>query len=182
MTGSLLYEDEPGEYAGRAVHVVFSLTEGRLLYRDIRTLGCLWLVPTKGPTGIKGYDNLGPDAISPDFTAEGLYRFLKETRRPVKTVLLDQTKVAGIGNIYADEALFGPESVPCAEAVRSRKKKRRNSMGLSRLFSKKVSNTAVRRYGISSAAMAKKGRTRKTSASTAAKGHRVRSAARPLNT
>lgn len=106
MTGSLLYEAMPGEYAGRAVHVVFSLTEGRLLYRDIRTLGCLWLVPTEGPTGIKGYDNLGPDAISPAFTAEGLYRFLKETRRPVKTVLLDQTKVAGIGNIYVDEALF----------------------------------------------------------------------------
>lgn len=106
MTGSLLYEDKPGEYAGRAVHIVFSLSEGRLLYRDIRTLGCLWLVPTEGPTGIKGYDNLGPDAISPAFTAEGLYRFLKETRRPVKTVLLDQTKVAGIGNIYVDEALF----------------------------------------------------------------------------
>ena len=51
MTGSLLYEDEPGEYAGRAVHVVFSLTEGRLLYRDIRTLGCLWLVPTKRADG-----------------------------------------------------------------------------------------------------------------------------------
>lgn len=54
-----------GAFSGRAVHVVFSLTEGRLLYRDIRTLGCLWLVPSEGPTGIKGYDNLGPDAISP---------------------------------------------------------------------------------------------------------------------
>ena len=75
MTGSLLYEDQPGAFSGRAVHVVFSLTEGRLLYRDIRTLGCLWLVPSEGPTGIKGYDNLGPDAISPAFTAEGLYRF-----------------------------------------------------------------------------------------------------------
>ena len=48
MTGSLLYEDQPGAFSGRAVHVVFSLTEGRLLYRDIRTLGCLWLVPSEG--------------------------------------------------------------------------------------------------------------------------------------
>lgn len=122
MTGSLLYEDQPGAFSGRAVHVVFSLTEGRLLYRDIRTLGCLWLVPSEGPTGIKGYDNLGPDAISPAFTAEGLYRLLKETSRPVKTVLLDQTKVAGIGNIYVDEALFRAGIRPLRRAHRVTKK------------------------------------------------------------
>ena len=122
MTGSLLYEDQPGAFSGRAVHVVFSLTEGRLLYRDIRTLGCLWVGPSEGPTGIKGYDNLGPDAISPAFTAEGLYRLLKETSRPVKTVLLDQTKVAGIGNIYVDEALFRAGIRPLRRAHRVTKK------------------------------------------------------------
>ena len=82
------------------------LSEGRLLYRDIRTLGCLWLVPSEGATGVKGYDNLGPDAISPDFTTDRLYDLLKGCHRPVKTLLLDQTKVAGLGNIYVDEALF----------------------------------------------------------------------------
>ena len=53
MTGSLLYEERPGQYAGRAIHITFTLSEGRLLYRDIRTLGCLWLVPSDGPTGVK---------------------------------------------------------------------------------------------------------------------------------
>lgn len=106
MTGSLLYEDKPGQYEGRAIHITFVLSEGRLLYRDIRTLGCLWLVPSEGATGVKGYDNLGPDAISPDFTTDRLYDLLKGCRRPVKTLLLDQTKVAGLGNIYVDEALF----------------------------------------------------------------------------
>ena len=72
MTGSLLYEERPGQYAGRAIHIAFTLSEGRLLYRDIRTLGCLWLVPSDGPTGVKGYDSLGPDAISPDFTTDRL--------------------------------------------------------------------------------------------------------------
>ena len=48
MTGSLLYEDQPGAFSGRAVHVVFSLTEGRLLYRDIRTLGCFGWCRRKG--------------------------------------------------------------------------------------------------------------------------------------
>ena len=41
MTGSLLYENHPGQYAGRAVHITFTLSKGWLLYRDIRTLGCL---------------------------------------------------------------------------------------------------------------------------------------------
>lgn len=106
MTGSLLYEERPGQYAGRAIHITFTLSEGRLLYRDIRTLGCMWLVPSDGPTGVKGYDSLGPDAISPDFTTDRLYALLKGCHRPVKTLLLDQTKVAGLGNIYVDEALF----------------------------------------------------------------------------
>ena len=102
MTGSLLYEEKPGQYAGRAIHLIFTLSEGRLLYRDIRTLGCLWLVPSEGATGVKGYDNLGPDAISPDFTTDRLYDLLRGCHRPVKTLLLDQTKVAGLGNIYVD--------------------------------------------------------------------------------
>ncbi len=106
MTGSLLYEDHPGKYAGRAVHITFTLSQGWLLYRDIRTLGCLWLVPSQGPTGIKGYDSLGPDAISTEFTEAYLYGLLKQTSRPVKTVLMDQSKIAGLGNIYVDEALF----------------------------------------------------------------------------
>ena len=106
MTGSLLYEDHPGKYAGRAVHITFTLSQGWLLYRDIRTLGCLWLVPSQGPTGIKGYDSLGPDAISTEFTEAYLYSLLKQTSRPVKTVLMDQSKIAGLGNIYVDEALF----------------------------------------------------------------------------
>ena len=54
MTGSLLYEEKPGQYAGRAIHLIFTLSEGRLLYRDIRTLGCLWLVPSEGATGGQG--------------------------------------------------------------------------------------------------------------------------------
>jgi formamidopyrimidine-DNA glycosylase len=60
----------------------------------------------RGRQAVKGYDNLGPDAISPDFTTERLYDLLKGCHRPVKMLLLDQTKVAGLGNIYVDEALF----------------------------------------------------------------------------
>lgn len=182
MTGSLLYEERPGQYAGRAIHITFTLSEGRLLYRDIRTLGCLWLVPSDGPTGVKGYDSLGPDAISPDFTADRLYALLKGCHRPVKTLLLDQTKVAGLGNIYVDEALFRAGIRPMRHSDSVTKKKRSASMKPSSPSSRRAWNTAERRSATSSAATAKKGRTRKTSASTAEKARPAPSVARLSNT
>lgn len=182
MTGSLLYEEKPGQYAGRAIHLIFTLSEGRLLYRDIRTLGCLWLVPSEGATGVKGYDNLGPDAISPDFTTERLYDLLKGCHRPVKMLLLDQTKVAGLGNIYVDEALFRAGIRPMRHSDTVTQKKRPAFMKPSSPSSRKAWNTAARQSATSSAATAKKGRTRKTSASTAAKARPAPSAARPSNT
>lgn len=182
MTGSLLYEERPGQYAGRAIHITFTLSEGRLLYRDIRTLGCLWLVPSDGPTGVKGYDSLGPDAISPDFTTDRLYAFLKGCHRPVKTLLLDQTKVAGLGNIYVDEALFRAGIRPMRHSDSVTKKEAACSMKPLSPSSRKVWRTAVRRSATSSAATAKKDRIRKTSASTAAKARPAPSAARPSNT
>lgn len=105
MTGSLVYE------AGlhrpiRGEHIVWQLSSGWLLYGDIRTFGCLWLIPQTGTTGIKGFDTLGPDGISPAFTTAYLGEKIRSSTRPIKTLLLDQTVVAGLGNIYVDEALF----------------------------------------------------------------------------
>ena len=60
MTGSLIYQEEYEEIRGQ--RIIFALNEGYILYRDVRTLGCLWLVPPEGPTGVSGYDSLGPDA------------------------------------------------------------------------------------------------------------------------
>jgi formamidopyrimidine-DNA glycosylase len=105
MTGSLIYDAGRGEEI-RAQRIVFLLDAGRLIYRDIRTLGCLWLVPSAGLTHIKGYDTLGPDGNSPDCTATYIYSRLKGTHRKIKSFLLDQTQIAGLGNIYVDEALF----------------------------------------------------------------------------
>jgi formamidopyrimidine-DNA glycosylase len=105
MTGSLIYDAGGGEEI-RAQRIVFLLDTGKLIYRDIRTLGCLWLVPSAGLTHIKGYDTLGPDGNSPEFTTAYVYPRLKGTHRRIKSFLLDQTQVAGLGNIYVDEALF----------------------------------------------------------------------------
>lgn len=104
MTGSLLYEEPCRDVPAR--RILFRLSKGCLTYRDIRTLGCLWLVPSQGKTGISGYDSLGPDGTSPEFTVPYLQAALKGSHRKIKAFLLDQTAVAGLGNIYVDEALF----------------------------------------------------------------------------
>ena len=106
MTGSLVYEPRRRKVLPRFAHVVFELDKGRLIYNDVRTLGCLWLIPATGMTGVEGYDSLGPDAINDDFTTEYLYARLHQKNQYVKAFLLDQTVVAGLGNIYVDEALF----------------------------------------------------------------------------
>ena len=79
---------------------------GQFLYRDPRRFGRLLLVPGWGFSGHPRLERLGPDALSLD--AGALSRVLagRFGARSVKAVLLDQTVVAGVGNIYADEACF----------------------------------------------------------------------------
>jgi formamidopyrimidine-DNA glycosylase len=83
----------------------FDLAGGqRLWYVDVRTLGKL------GVVGASAWERrereLGPEPLDPSFTPEELAARLRRTRRRVKEVLLDQRVLAGVGNIYASEALF----------------------------------------------------------------------------
>ena len=103
MTGSLVYFPAEADLP-KSAHIIFRLDKGNLVYCDVRTFGCLWLIPPAGPTGVKGYDTLGPDANGPDFTVDYIWPLLKKSERTVKAFLLDQTVIAGLGNIYADEA------------------------------------------------------------------------------
>jgi len=77
---------------------------GTLVFRDVRRLGTLrWL----DPAGWRAYETrLGPEPLAPTFVPEVLAAILKRSRAPVKKVLMDQTALAGVGNIYANEALF----------------------------------------------------------------------------
>ena len=82
---------------------IFYLADGReLRFRDQRKFGTIYLV--SDPSSILG--KLGPEPLSPEFTHKVLQKRLENRNRAMKTLLLDQTFVAGIGNIYADEALF----------------------------------------------------------------------------
>jgi len=85
------------------VHTIFSLAGGReLRFRDMRKFGRVYLV--RDPQQIVG--KLGPEPLEPTFTAALLTERLDGRRRVLKPLLLDQTFIAGVGNIYADEALF----------------------------------------------------------------------------
>lgn len=91
-----------------------------LRFVDQRTFGQMWWVsPEQRPEQIiSGWGKLGPEPLSQDFSVAYLLQQLQQSRRPIKNALLDQTLVAGIGNIYADEALFCSgiyPLTPCAE-------------------------------------------------------------------
>ena len=90
--------------AGDHAHVVWSLAEGsRIVFRDPRRFGGVWLLPDRAALDARWAD-LGPDALGvmPGHLASAL----AGSSRAVKAALLDQRAIAGVGNIYADESLF----------------------------------------------------------------------------
>ncbi|MBW4626777.1 MAG: DNA-formamidopyrimidine glycosylase [Brasilonema octagenarum HA4186-MV1] len=108
MTGQLLWldRDEPLHKHTR-VRLFFG-DERELRFVDQRTFGQIWWVPpTVAPESIiTGLGKLAVDPFSPEFSVEYLALKLRNRRRAIKTALLDQSVIAGLGNIYADEALF----------------------------------------------------------------------------
>lgn len=73
----------------------------RLAFNDARKFGRVWLVPDENQV----LAGLGPEPFDPALTADNFYRRLQERRRQIKPLLLDQSFLAGMGNIYTDEAL-----------------------------------------------------------------------------
>ena len=104
MTGGLLY-DPPVEPAH--VRARFRLRDaGRLLYVDPRRFGTGHVVHGAPAKDAYLEARLGAEPFSPEFTGSYLRTQARGRRAPVKSFLLDQRRVAGVGNIYADEALF----------------------------------------------------------------------------
>ena len=106
MTGSLLVLDRPLVPRERAYAVLTAeLDNGTtLLYHDVRRLGTLLWLDAKGWESYTGA--LGPEPLDPAFTPAELRRILSRSSAAVKKVLMDQKALAGVGNIYAQEALF----------------------------------------------------------------------------
>ena len=106
MTGNLLLVPADAEEPGH-LRVVMDLDDGkRLLFVDVRRFGTGDVL--LGSDALAEYfaSRLGVEPLSPDFTAEALRALARGRKQPVKAFLLTQERVAGVGNIYADEALF----------------------------------------------------------------------------
>jgi formamidopyrimidine-DNA glycosylase len=104
MTGRLL-AFQPGDTPPTHLGVRMGLDDGReLLYADARRFGRLWRVDEAGWAAFDG--RLGVEPLSDQFTAKHWYEMTRRSRVAVKTWLMDQKRVVGVGNIYASEALF----------------------------------------------------------------------------
>jgi formamidopyrimidine-DNA glycosylase len=97
-------DDGSGE--GKHDHVVLETEEGhRLVYTDHRRFGLMTLSPRAELSVHKLFKRLGPEPLSEAFTGAALSRALKGKKTPIKSALLDQRVVSGLGNIYVCEAL-----------------------------------------------------------------------------
>jgi formamidopyrimidine-DNA glycosylase len=108
MTGQLLWVKQDTPLQKHTRIRLFFAEDQELRFVDTRTFGKFWLVLPQIPIAevITGLQKLGPEPFDADFSLNYLKNKLANCRRQIKTLLLDQSLVAGIGNIYADEALF----------------------------------------------------------------------------
>ncbi len=108
MSGSLLVSrdsTEPPKYTRAIIHLD---TGTSIIFRDPRKFGAMWLVSDRRTIT----DKLGPEPLEDDFTPAVLAQRLHNRKAPIKALLCDQSVIAGVGNMYADEALFAARIHP----------------------------------------------------------------------
>ena len=104
---------ESGQPHGQHTRLALDLASGRSLrLDDQRTFGRVWLV--RDPDSL--LDGLGPEPLSDEWTADLFYQALQRRHRMIKPLLLDQSLVAGLGNIYVDESLYEAGVHPAARS------------------------------------------------------------------
>ncbi|MBI5309789.1 MAG: bifunctional DNA-formamidopyrimidine glycosylase/DNA-(apurinic or apyrimidinic site) lyase [Actinobacteria bacterium] len=119
MTGNLLYLSEASATPSAHLRGALLLDSGAALaFTDPRRFGTAEVIAS--PEAVDAYfaARLGPEPFDDDFTGERLHRDTRNRKTPIKALLLDQRRVAGIGNIYADEALHRAGIAPHRRAAR----------------------------------------------------------------
>jgi formamidopyrimidine-DNA glycosylase len=112
MSGELVVEEQTADL-GKHYRLVINFQDGyRLAFNNIRKFGRIWL--TADPEDQLA--NLGPEPLSDEFTADQLYQLLQSRSRQLKYLLLDQEVIAGLGNIYTDEALYHAKLHPVTKS------------------------------------------------------------------
>jgi formamidopyrimidine-DNA glycosylase len=141
MSGDLFIKEEK-DAPEKHDRLRLSLSDGkRLVFRDARKFGRVWL--TADPDSVIG--GLGPEPLSEEFTPEWLFSALRSRHRQLKPLLLDQTFLAGLGNIYTDEALHMARLHPLAASDSVKRKQTERLWEAIRA----VLNEGIRRNGAS---------------------------------
>ncbi|MDO1605614.1 DNA-formamidopyrimidine glycosylase [Lactobacillus sp. YT155] len=122
MEGKYQVRDNIDDF-DKHVHIIFHFTDGSMLgYRDVRKFGRMKLVKTSEVLANKSLTKLGPEPLSPEFNFENIYPRIMRHKKSIKTVLLDQSVVSGLGNIYVDEVLWMSKIHPETSANKLTKK------------------------------------------------------------
>lgn len=107
MTGRLIYVSNQAIPLAKHTSAIFDFgPEGALRFEDVRKFATIDLVKQGNYKQIKGLASLGPEPLDKDFTALFLEKLVSGRSAKIKGLLLDQSKIAGLGNIYVDESLF----------------------------------------------------------------------------
>ena len=118
MTGYFKFIDNSTEPCKHTRIRLFDKKNNELRYIDVRSFGQMWWINEElSPHKIiKGLGSLGPEPFSKEFDPKYLKKIISNRTKSIKAILLDQTIVAGIGNIYADESLYSAGIAPFREA------------------------------------------------------------------
>ncbi len=132
MTGQLVYRSDKeifgaghpsdslvGKLPDKSTRMTFDFTDGsRLFFNDQRKFGWVRLLPTAEVPNIDFFKKVGPEPLSPDFTSSQFQeRIMRRKNTSIKAAILDQTVIAGIGNIYADEGLWAAKIHPSTTVI-----------------------------------------------------------------
>lgn len=140
MTGSLLYGTE---IKNPYIHLILFLDKGKLALSDLRKFAKVAFIPDL--KDYPDYQKLGPEPLSREFTFEKFREIIKKSKGKIKKVLLDQNKIAGIGNIYSDEILFKAKISPLRETQKLKAKEAK----ILYLAIKKILKKAIKAKGTS---------------------------------
>jgi len=120
--GSNLVDPKPiskkvtGGVPGPHTHLIFNLDKGATLYyNDLRRFGWIRIVPTEEVTKTGLVGKMGPEPFA-GLDLEKFIAAISKTKRPIKVVLMDQEKIGGVGNIYANDALFCAKILPSKQS------------------------------------------------------------------
>lgn len=128
MTGQLVYRSNDsktrygaghpndsliGNLPDKSTRVIIDFTDSKLFFNDQRKFGWMRLLPTIEVPNIDFFNKVGPEPLEDTFKfSQFKIRLLRRKNSNIKSVLLDQTIIAGVGNIYADESLFAAKIHP----------------------------------------------------------------------